>query len=304
VTPSATQYAQNRQAVNAVDAGDGDYAVKTLRARLDANPRDLTTRLELARRYQKLGFPEVAIEHCRLACERAPDSDEAHIALAKMLREQGRTAEGAKILAEYSTKHDTNVAVLAWLGLMHDEAGELKAGEAAHRKALALAPNRADLHNNLGYCLLRQNKKKEAAEEFRAALRLDSRSVVASNNLAAAIGESSRKEAVERLQSVTDPASAHNNMAAVLIDDGKYTEARREIDIALSYNRQHSAALSNLALVSQMDGQPATVKAPVTAPLVNEGRWTRAFRAWRHLWSSGAPTDRTTKDTGTAAVSH
>ena len=160
--PSAQQYAQDRQAINAVDAGDGDYEVKMLRAKLDADPRDLNTRLELARRYQKLGFPEVAIEHCRLACERAPDSDEAHIALAKMLREQGRTAEGAKVLAEYSAKRDANVTVLAWLGLISDEAGELKAGEAAHRKALALAPGREDLHNNLGYCLLRQNMKERS----------------------------------------------------------------------------------------------------------------------------------------------
>jgi len=296
--PSAQQHAQDRQAINAVDAGDGDYEVKVLRAQLDANPRDLNTRLALAHRYQKLGFPEVAIEHCRLACERAPDSDDAHIALAKVLREQGRTAEGAKVLAAYSAEREASVSVLAWLGLISDEAGEWKAGEAAHRKALALAPNREDLHNNLGYCLLRQNKKKEAAEEFRSALRINSTSVVASNNLASAIGEGSRKEAVERLQAVTDPASAHNNMAAVLIEDGQYSEARKEIDIALSYNRQHSAALSNLALVSQIDGQPATVKAPVPAALVNEGRWTRAVHAWRHLWGSGASTDRTTKDSG------
>ena len=223
--PSAQQYAQDRQAINAVDAGDGDYEVKMLRAKLDSDPRDLPIRLELAHRYQTLGFPEVAIEHCRLACERGPDSDEAHIALAKMLREQGRAAEGAKVLQEYSSKRDASVSVLAWLGLISDEAGELKTGETAHRKALALAPNRADLHNNLGYCRCGRTKKK-AAEEFRAALRIDSRSVAANNNLASALGENSRKEAFERLQSVTDPASAHNNMAAVLIEDGKYAEAR------------------------------------------------------------------------------
>jgi Tfp pilus assembly protein PilF len=296
--PSAQQYAQERQAINAVNAWDGDYEVKVLQAKLDANPRDLNTRLRLAGRYRELGFPEVAIEHGRLACERAPDSDEAHIALARMLRELGRQAEGAKVLADYSAQREPSVSVLAWLGLISDEAGEWKAGEAAHRKALALAPNREDLHNNLGYCLLRQNKKKEAAEEFRAALRINFGSVVATNNLVSAIAEGSRKEAVERLQSFTDPASAHNNVAAVLIEDGHYAEARKEIDIALSYNSQHSAALSNLALVSQMDGQPATVKAPVPAAPVNEGRWGRAVQAWHHLWGSGAPADRTTKDSG------
>lgn len=293
---SAAQTNMDRQAVNAVDAGDGDYELKVLRAKLDANPADLATRLELAHRYQQLGFFEVAIEHCRLACERAPDSDEAHIALAKALRDDNRPAEGAKVLADYTVKHDGSVSVWAWLGLMHDAAGEWKAGEAAHRKALAMAPARDDLHNNLGYCLLRQNRKKEAIEEFREALKINPKSVVASNNLAAALGSASKKEAVERLQSVTDPASAHSNMAAVLIEAGQYDEARKEIDLALSYNRQHSAALSNLALVSQLDGQPAEVKRQVSS----EGRWARM---WRHLWGQKTPADGTTENSGTTASS-
>src|SRR5271157_1425770 len=85
--------AMERQIMNAVDAGDGDYGAKVLRAKLDANPQDLNARLELARYYQRAGFPEIAIEHCRLACERAPESAEAHLALAKMLRTDGKTAE-------------------------------------------------------------------------------------------------------------------------------------------------------------------------------------------------------------------
>ncbi len=297
---SATQYNQDRQAINAVETGDGDYELKTLRAKLDANPGDLATRLELANRYRKLGFFEVAIEHCRLACERAPDSDDAHIALAKALRDDGRAAEGAKALAEYSKRHEGSVSVWAWVGLMQDAAGEWKAGEAAHRKALALAPGRDDLHNNLGYCLQKQNRKKEALEEFREALKINPKSAVASNNLAAALGSAAKKEAVERLQSVTDPASAHSNMAAVLIDAGQYEEAREEIDLALSYNRQHSAALSNLALVSQLDGKPAQMKVPART---DEGRWARV---WRHLFGGKSePADRTkNNDTGAMSSSH
>ena len=111
------------------------------------------------------------------------------------------------------------------MGLLQDAAGEWKAGEAAHRKALALEPGRDDLHNNLGYCLLRQGRKKEALEEFREALKINPKSAMARNNLAARWRE--MKEAVQKLQSVTDPASAHNNMAAVLIKAGEYAEARR-----------------------------------------------------------------------------
>jgi len=301
VTPSAQQYAQDRQAINAVDAGDGDYEVKVLRAKLDTNPRDLEVRIALARRYQALGFPEVAIEHLRLACERTPDSDEAHIALAKMLRDDRRPAEGARTLDEYAKARPTaGVSVWAWLGLLQDGAGNLKAGEAAHRKALARAPEKDDLHNNLGYCLLLQNRTKDAADEFRTALRLNPASVTATNNLAAALSQGSPKEALQRLQSVADPATAHSNMAAVLIEAGRYDEARREIEVALSYNQQHSAALSNLALVSRMDGKPAEVKALVRAP---EGRWSRAVHAWRHLWDGSTAVDRKVNGSGTTAAS-
>jgi len=301
LTPSSAQQRnQDRQSINAVDAGDGDYEVKLLRARLDADPRDLKTRLELAHRYQSLGFPEVAIEHCRLACERAPESDEAHIALAKMLRDDGRTSEGAKVLTDYTARRpDASAAVWAWLGLIDDAAGAGKAGEAAHRKALALAPSRDDFHNNLGYCLLLQNKKKEAAEEFRAALKLNPASVVATNNLAAALGEGSPKEALQRLESVSDPATAHSNMAAVLIEAGRYDEARKEIDLALGYNRQHSAALNNLAFVSLLDGKPAEVKAQERAV---KG-WARVPRAWHRLWGSSAQSDRPATNSGTMSAS-
>ena len=61
----------------------------------------------------------------------------------------------------------------AWLGVLEDEAGNWKAGEAADRHAIALDSKRDDLQNNLGYCLLEQGRKAEAAEAFRAALALN-----------------------------------------------------------------------------------------------------------------------------------
>jgi tetratricopeptide (TPR) repeat protein len=301
MTPAASQYVQDRQIVNAVDAGDGDYDLKLLRAQLDADPLNLKARLELAAHYRKLGFPEIATEHCRLACERAPDSDEAHVALAKMLRDSGKPAEGAKVLAAFAAKHErAGVTVWAWLGLLSDETENWEAGEAAYRKAIALAPDRDDLHNNLGYCLLKEDRKKEAAEELRAALRINPRSVIATNNLAAALDEASPKEAVERLQSVTDPATAHSNMAAVLIDAGRYPEARKEIGIALSYNRQHSAALANLALVSQKDGQPAQVRAVTET---GRGPWARAVRFWHRVWGGQESSNGNITGPGTTTAS-
>jgi Flp pilus assembly protein TadD len=288
VRPS-TQQMVDRQAVNAVDAGDGDYQLRQLRAALDANPGDLKTRFALAARYQSLGFHEVAIEHGRLALERVPESEEAHVELAKILWRADRSPEAAKSLGDFARNHEVGVQAWAWLGLVHDDAGEWKAGEAAYRKALTIQPDRDDLHNNLGYCLLSQGRRKEAETEFREAVRLDPHSIVARNNLGSVL-TSNPAEAVENLQSVADPATAHNNLAAAFIEAGKYAEARREIDEALRYNRQHPAALSNLELLSSLDGKPAEFK---VSPRKREGSWLA--RTWHRKNGSSAPDQQVSK---------
>jgi len=94
---------------------------------------------------------------------------------------------------------------------------------------------------------------------------------------------------VVHLQSVADPASAHNNVAVALMEAGNYAAAREEIAIALGYNRQNTAALKNLQLLSEVDGKLVEFK-PVTRP---EGRWPRVHAAWRRMW--GPEGKRSTK---------
>jgi hypothetical protein len=72
------------------------------------------------------------------------------------------------------------------------------------------------------------------------------------------------------MQSVSDPATAHSNLAAVLIEQGQYQQARAELNIALGYRNDHPAALSNLQLVSELDGKPFAVP-----PHVQASRWRR-----------------------------
>lgn len=291
-----------RQVLNAVDLGEGDSELRRLRDLVTANPGDLPSRLALAKHYTSQGFPEIALEHLRLACERAPESVEAHLELARALRREGQPEEGVKLLAKFALKPATDVEVLAWLGLLQDESGNWKAGETAHRQAIDLAPKRDDLHNNLGYCLLEQGRNEEAAVEFRAALHLNKNSLIARDNLGVALA-ATPKEAVLHWQSVSDPASAHSNMAAVLIEAGNYAGARKEIDVALSYNRQHPAALSNLRLLSQLDGKP--VEYHKEKP---QSRWTRFRAVVSHLttarfWNDRSVEDLSTKDTGKAVAS-
>jgi Flp pilus assembly protein TadD len=292
--------ATTRQTINAIDTGDGDLQARILRARVDANPSDTNARLDLARYYLSVGFPEVAAEHLRLACERDPESSTAHIFLARILRDEQRPAEAASVLRAFSERYQDDVEIWAWLGVLEDEAGDLKAGEAASRRAIALAPNRDDLENNLGYSLLDQGRTAEAADVFRAALAINAKSAIARNNLGLALAENPR-EALLNWQAVEGPASAHNNMAVALIESGRYPEARTEIQTALNYEPHHAAALNNLALVSELDGRPAEVAAHQETPHHLDRFANSLVSAWHRFWS-GSPNERN-KEPGNTFVS-
>jgi Flp pilus assembly protein TadD len=248
-----------RQIQNARDAGEGDYVLLSLRQKMAAEPDNLAVRLELIEHYTRAGYPELALEHCRLAATRFPESAALQLPMAKLLRGMKMTREAAQGLGAFLAAHPQESPDFAsWLGIMRDELGDWAEGEKSHRAALALNGNLDSLHNNLGYNLLMQGRPQEAALEFREALKLRPNSEVARNNLGMALA-ATPQDAALRGQPVGDPATAHSNMAALLIKQKRYADARRELDLALGYNKNHSAALNNLRLVSELDGKPAVI---------------------------------------------
>jgi Flp pilus assembly protein TadD len=274
-TPS-TPTVWERQIRNAADAGDGDYTLRTLRARVAAEPENIAIRLELAKAYRERGYPEIALEVCRLAVARFPESAEAQYALVRTLFEMKRPDEA---LATLAARPRETAEYHTWVGLVRDSTGAWEAGEPAHRKAVELAPAQDVARNNLGYNLLMQKKNAEAAAEFREALRLNPASQVARNNLGLALASSDTAQAVSTWQTASDPATAHNNLATVWIEKGNWAEARKELALALSYNKSHPAALRNVALLSQLDGRPAELQARS-----EETRWERWKAGFKRLF--------------------
>jgi Flp pilus assembly protein TadD len=199
------------------------------------------------------------------------------VGLVRGLRALGRRQEAIEGLEAFLKAHPQNAPRYpAWLGILRDEGGQWELGETAHRAALALAPADDSLHNNLGYNLLMQKKSEQAAAEFQEALRLNPASQVARNNLGLALANSNRSQAIVYWQAASDPAGAHNNLAAVWIEKGNYPEARKELNIALGYNRALPAALRNMELVSRLDGNAATL--PGRASDTRWERWKAGFK--------------------------
>jgi Flp pilus assembly protein TadD len=258
---TAVAEAINRQVRNAVDAGDGDLRLAAMRRRVAANPDDLSVRLQLAKAYIASGFPDIAVEHYRVAATRFPDSGEIVVELARTLRAMKLPAEARVALEQFVSGHPEAPAdVLSWLAIIYDEAREYTAAEKYHRAAVEKRPKSDSLHNNLGYNLLLQERNAEAAAEFVRALDIAPESLVARNNLGVAATASDPADAVMQWQRASDPATAHNNMAALLIEKGSYVEARKELDLALRYKPDHRAALNNLQLVSELDGAAAQLR--------------------------------------------
>ncbi|HYW43915.1 MAG TPA: tetratricopeptide repeat protein [Bryobacteraceae bacterium] len=267
----------DRQIRNAKDAGDGDYQLNALRAKVAAESDNIPARLELAKTYRERGYPDVALEICRLAAARFPESGEVQLALAGALRDSNRRNEAISGLEAFLQAHpQAGPEYQSWLGILHDEGRQWAEGEPAWRKALEQRPQADYLHNNLGYNLLMQKRYDESAGEFREALKLNAQSQVARNNLGLALAwQNSASEAIATWQSGSDPATAHNNLAAVLMEKGNYPAARKELEIALGYNRTFQPAIQNLELVSRLDGQP--VLFPVKR---DQTFWDRFKRLW------------------------
>lgn len=282
-TPSAVKSAMEQQVRNAVYMGEGDLVAKEFRRRLTANPQDLDARIGLARHYRKMGFGELAVEHLRLASERFPDNADVALELAESLADQEMLGEAAAGLQAFLAKGNAYRADLpSLLGLLRDELEEYPAAESAHRAALAISPTNPKLHNNLGYNLWLQGKKDEAVAAFRRALSLDSQFAVARNNLGRVLLESpseqDRREAVGHFEAAADRAVAHNNAAAVLMEQGRYDEARKELEQALAVRPNFAPALKNLALLSEQDGKPVTLPSR-KGQATGERRRSRVWRA-------------------------
>lgn len=262
----AVRAAMQRQTRNAVIAGEGDEQVKILRQRLAIAPDANDVRVQLAERYDASGFSDLALEHIRLARKLEPSSRELLLMEVGLLRKLELPGQAADSIRAYLAGNGTpDSGLRAWLGITSDEAGDLAAGEIAHRAALSVSPDEDSLHNNLGYNLTLQRRYVEAAAELGTALRLNRRSDTARGNLARVMAVRSENQdptgAVAHWSMAIEPAAAHSNLAAAYIDQGQYQKAREELAVALRFRRDYWPALKNLELVAELDGRPAELPA-------------------------------------------
>jgi tetratricopeptide (TPR) repeat protein len=238
-----------------------------------------------------MGYPDLELEHCRIAVERFPASAAAVDRLARTLRRAVVPEQAATVLTGIVAQQAKPTAeTLAWAGILLDEAERYREGEAMHRRAISLEARRDYLHNNLGYNLLLQERYPEAAAAFRQALALNSTSMIARNNLGRTLIQMSPADAIAQFQRAGDPAVAQNNVAAALYEKGDVAGARKALEAALEYRRDLPQILENLRLVAADDGKPIVMPPP------RPGLWQSVSHALKVAF--GTPDVR--QQTGTA----
>jgi tetratricopeptide (TPR) repeat protein len=139
-------------------------------------------------------------------------------------------------------------------GLRQWYAGDLAGAAAAFRSALALDPNYAEAHNNLGGVLWQQGNHAEASAHFEAAARLRPDFADAQNNLGNALAAAGRNdEAIvhfrEALTARPGFVMAHCNLARALETNQLFPDSEKELREALVLQPDYAPAHVQLGLL-------------------------------------------------------
>ncbi len=139
-------------------------------------------------------------------------------------------------------------------------AGRLAEAAAAYRQILALRPDAAEMHNNLGNVLFRQGKLDEAVASYEQAIALKPGLFAAHNELGCIFWQQGRlDQALARLRQAIalapGYAEAYNNLGNVLKTQGQLDQALAQFKRAVALKPGLFQARINLGDILQLQGK-------------------------------------------------
>jgi len=238
-----------------------------------------------------------AERHYRRALECAPDMDAASLELCMLLVGQKRLGEAVTVVQAGLAHHAGHAQLHFYLGNLQQELGQYDAAAASYRAALArepqspallsnlglallkqgeasrldeaigvfeqlvaLAPESADAHNNLGHARQRKGDHANAAASFERALALSPALAQARFNLGnTLLAQNQAEAAIAQYQQVlaADPefAEAHFQLGVALQNLERMKEAGEHYRAALELAPDHTEALLRRGYLLHLDGQ-------------------------------------------------
>jgi tetratricopeptide (TPR) repeat protein len=173
---------------------------------------------------------------------------------------QGRLAEAEATCRALLALDEDHAGAWHLRGIIAFRAGDPAAALAHIERAAALAPEKADIRNSLGFALRALHRDKEAEAAFRDAVRFDPDFLEAHYQLGNLLRETKRHsdaEASYRRVLALAPAhvQAHNNLGAALGEQRRFEEAAEAFRKATDLRPEYAEAHSNLAHALRAMGQ-------------------------------------------------
>jgi tetratricopeptide (TPR) repeat protein len=154
--------------------GERQQAIAQFEGALALKPDYAEAHINLAAVLRDCGRSAEAEPHCRRAIALRPDAA-AHFALGAVLQDLNRLDEARECYRQALNLKPDHVAALVNLGAVLAARGEIDAAIGHYRQALAFRPDNAEAHFNLGAALHDRGDFDEALAEYRRAssLKLD-----------------------------------------------------------------------------------------------------------------------------------
>ncbi len=195
--------------------GHPEEAVKLFEQALQASPSIPNIRFQLGRALLAAGNPARALKAIEPLARRDPPFISSLEKLVEVYRALGRTASAdslKELLDREALRAEWNR--LRAGGLDQEHRGNVEAALDSFERALDLAPEVADLHNDRGAALARLERWEEAEKEFLAAARLDPQNATFVQNLARLYHRTGDVEAQDRAVARWKALSAAADSAA------------------------------------------------------------------------------------------
>jgi tetratricopeptide (TPR) repeat protein len=190
------------------------------------------------------------------------------LALAVAYHEQGAWQQTEHLCRQILESEPYHEEALQLLGIVAAQLGKKDLAVECFSRIVALKPNQAQAHFNLGVAFLAQARTREAIASFRQAILHNADFAEAHYNLGITLAELGlTDEAVASYEQVLrlrpDFAEAHNNLGVALAAQGRLDEAVACYRHAVHLNADYADAYTNLAQALRVHGKLEEVVNPL-----------------------------------------
>ncbi|HYV98389.1 MAG TPA: tetratricopeptide repeat protein [Gemmatimonadaceae bacterium] len=193
-----------------------------------------------------------------------------------------RYAEATKVFTDYTASHQTSPYAQYMLGLSAWKSGDLVVAESALTESVKLDPTNVKAQLNLARVLLDAGRPKDAKKYVSKALVLDSSSSDGNRLMGrvhTALKENDEAIVSFRLALKSDPTDSWsmNNLALIMIQQGKYSDAIAPLARATTLTPGVAVFHNNLGIALEHVGQYTLASAEYQGALSADSTYTKAL---------------------------